>query len=208
MFSTFFFFLHGKTTRCQNIFGTTKQIMSIVETKSCISWSLFTKEIQHAQRGQRDVSFTRDWKRSGYDIWSMIYDIWYMIYDIWYMIYDMIFPWWFTKFYQILPIFISYLSNPLLWSLGWWSQESKLHCRCHMQCSKGAPSWQERRWELWKLKSFFQHMGLSENRVYSQWNSHLIGIMISKTIGFRGTRHFQTHPYKMYESWCLIWYLM
>ena len=31
------------------------------------------------------------------------------------------------------------------------------------------------------------HMGLSENRVHSQWNSHLIGIMISKTIGFRGT---------------------
>ena len=24
--------------------------------------------------------------------------------------------------------------------------------------------------------------------------SHLIGIMISKTIGFRGTHHFQTHP--------------
>ena len=38
-------------------------------------------------------------------------------------------------------------------------------------------------------------MGLSENRVYSQWNSQLIGIMISKTIGFRGTQHFQTHPY-------------
>ena len=31
--------------------------------------------------------------------------------------------------------------------------------------------------------------------VYSQWNSHLIGIMISKTIGFRGTQHFQTHPF-------------
>ena len=40
----------------------------------------------------------------------------------------------------------------------------------------------------------FQHVGLSENRVYSQWNSHLIGIMISKTIGFRGTNHFQTNP--------------
>ena len=39
-------------------------------------------------------------------------------------------------------------------------------------------------------------LGLSENRVYSQWNSHLIGIMISKTIGFRGTNHFQTHPVK------------
>ena len=25
--------------------------------------------------------------------------------------------------------------------------------------------------------------------------SHLIGIMISKTIGFRGTQHFQTHPH-------------
>ena len=31
------------------------------------------------------------------------------------------------------------------------------------------------------------YLGLSENRVYSQTNSHLIGIMISKTIGFRGT---------------------
>ena len=38
-------------------------------------------------------------------------------------------------------------------------------------------------------------MGLSENRVYSQWNSHLIRIMISKTIGFFGVRHFQTHPH-------------
>ena len=32
-------------------------------------------------------------------------------------------------------------------------------------------------------------MGLSENRVYSQWNSHLIGIMISKTIGFFGVHN-------------------
>ena len=31
--------------------------------------------------------------------------------------------------------------------------------------------------------------------VYSQWNSHLIGIMISKTIGFRGLAYFQTHPH-------------
>ena len=30
-------------------------------------------------------------------------------------------------------------------------------------------------------------MGMSENGLYPQWNSHLIGIMISKTIGFRGT---------------------
>ena len=31
--------------------------------------------------------------------------------------------------------------------------------------------------------------------VYSQWNSHLIGIRINKTIGFRGLAYFQTHPY-------------
>ena len=41
----------------------------------------------------------------------------------------------------------------------------------------------------------FPDMGLSENRVYSQWNSHLIGIMIMKTIGCRGLAYFQTNPY-------------
>ena len=41
-------------------------------------------------------------------------------------------------------------------------------------------------------------MGMSENEVYPQWNSHLVGVMISKTIGFRGTQHFQTHPYVVY----------
>ena len=38
-------------------------------------------------------------------------------------------------------------------------------------------------------------MGMSENRVYPQGNSNLVGIMISKTIGCRGTQHFQTNPY-------------
>ena len=45
-----------------------------------------------------------------------------------------------------------------------------------------------------KWRNVCCQMGLSENRVYSQWNSHLIGIMISKTIGFRGLAYFQTHP--------------
>ena len=39
------------------------------------------------------------------------------------------------------------------------------------------------------------HLGMSENGVYPQWNSHLVGIMISKTIGCRGTNHFQTNPF-------------
>ena len=33
--------------------------------------------------------------------------------------------------------------------------------------------------------------------VYTPNYSHLMGIMISKTIGFRGTQHFQTHPYPL-----------
>ena len=49
--------------------------------------------------------------------------------------------------------------------------------------------------ELQRGLSLIQHLGLSENRVYPQWNSHLVGIMISKAIGFRGTNHFQTNPY-------------
>ena len=44
------------------------------------------------------------------------------------------------------------------------------------------------------------YLGLSENRVYSQWNSHLIGIMISKTIGFRGLAYFQTHPSRLFGA--------
>ena len=32
---------------------------------------------------------------------------------------------------------------------------------------------------------------------YTPNYSHLIGIMISKTIGFRGTQHFQTHPFDL-----------
>ena len=50
----------------------------------------------------------------------------------------------------------------------------------------------------WSSTHSTWHVGLSENRVYSQWNSHLIGIMISKTSGFRGLAYFQTHPYTVY----------
>ena len=87
------------------------------------------------------------------EIWK-----WYMIYDIWYDFSMMI--------YQILPdssmmvhICPTLCSEALVDS---WSHESKLHCRCQMQCSKGAPSWQERRWQLWKLKIAFQHIKWSK----------------------------------------------
>ena len=40
-----------------------------------------------------------------------------------------------------------------------------------------------------------RYMGLSENRVHSQWNSHLIGIMISKTIGYNGVHDIFRHTH-------------
>ena len=40
--------------------------------------------------------------------------------------------------------------------------------------------------QMWFRSGPF-HVGMSENGVYPQWNSHLVGIMISKTIGCRGT---------------------
>ena len=36
--------------------------------------------------------------------------------------------------------------------------------------------------------------------VYSQWNSHLIGIMISKSIGYNGVHYFQTNPLVCWDS--------
>ena len=51
---------------------------------------------------------------------------------------------------------------------------------------------------LWKVD-----MGLSENVGYIPNYSHLMGIMISKTIGCRGTNHFQTNPHCIALLQCL-----
>ena len=47
-------------------------------------------------------------------------------------------------------------------------------------------------------------MGLSENRVYSQWNSHLIGIMISKTIGYNGVHNIFRHTHVVFIQWMVL----
>ena len=57
------------------------------------------------------------------------------------------------------------------------------------------------RWALF-FPHIMSHMGMSENGVYPQWNSHLVGIMISKTIGCRGLAYFQTNPFIL-SSWLL-----
>ena len=55
-------------------------------------------------------------------------------------------------------------------------------------------------WCLWPTKWLYSQenseVGMSENGVYPQWNSHLVGIMISKTMGCRGTL-FSDKP-----KWC------
>ena len=52
--------------------------------------------------------------------------------------------------------------------------------------------------QLYQTPPFPPYFGLCMwvclKMVYTPNYSHLVGIMISKTIGFRGTRHFQTHP--------------
>ena len=55
----------------------------------------------------------------------------------------------------------------------------------------------------WKVNSLVRNMGVSENGVYPQWNSHLVGIMISKTIGCRGTL-FSDKPiwFHMIAAYC------
>ena len=50
------------------------------------------------------------------------------------------------------------------------------------------------------------HLGLSENGVYPQWNSHLVGIMISKTIGFFGVHYFQPNPFTI--IWNIYYHLL
>ena len=53
--------------------------------------------------------------------------------------------------------------------------------------------------ELYRCRTayFLTYMGLSENRVYSQTNSHLkTGLSDQQNHWVhRGTQHFQTHPY-------------
>ena len=74
--------------------------------------------------------------------------------------------------------------NPNIWLgdiyWGWWTILLKLY-------------WGWWRWLPGVTEVY--HIGLSENRVYPQWNSHLIGIMISKTIGFFGVLTIFRHTH-------------
>ena len=50
-----------------------------------------------------------------------------------------------------------------------------------------------------------RYLGMSENGVYSQWNSHLVGIMISKTIGCRGTLFSDKPIWGSNLQWMDLW---
>ena len=49
----------------------------------------------------------------------------------------------------------------------------------------------------------WDNMGMSENGVYPQWNSHLVGIMIRKTIGCRGTLFSDKPIWLCLRMWCI-----
>ena len=73
-------------------------------------------------------------------------------------------------------------------------------CCCRLNKARKRVMFQEQvTWRWINTQYEYRNMGLSKNRVYSQWNSHLIGIMISKTIGFRGLAYFQTNPYGLVQ---------
>ena len=124
----------------------------------------------------------------------------------WYVIYDsdsLVFLW-----------FVPLILNE--WTcrtqrLHFYLLDSKMYCQCHripsnccvdLQMINASLPWIESKglrtalllvmpacFESISLhwKKMHQHLGMSENGVYPQWNSHLVGIMISQTIGCRGT---------------------
>ena len=86
--------------------------------------------------------------------------------------------------------------QPFSYQLGSWCQfPDKINSRGSKPCHPQVITLWWPNMACWKII----HLDLSENRVYSQWNSHLIGIMISKTIGFRATLFSDTPIYR----WCL-----
>ena len=111
---------------------------------------------------------------------------------------------------QILTIYD--LGNPSLATLEakkCWSTRGQCCC-WSWDCNPGAlGTWYRpvlgTRLTFWSSESCDKNLGLSENRVYSQWNSHLIGIMISKTIGCRGTTIFRhTHLLQDDDAWNIL----
>ena len=124
-------------------------------------------------------------------IWSVVSNIYYFPFHIWDPISfpltkSMIFQrGWSTTNQSYVPWLKLEKKGPVLGAslkIWWflWSHVAILHCNLgYTQIYPAIPSY-----TTFKEQ---QHMGLSENRVYSQTNSHFIGIMISKTNGFRGT---------------------
>ena len=95
-------------------------------------------------------------------------------------------------------------------TMKWWrrltiSQNTSKYIKIHLKIPEIAVQQKTLKWQLhWAEKMQFQnistifksvlYMALSENGVYSQWNSHLIGIIIINHWVQWGTNHFQTHP--------------
>ena len=103
---------------------------------------------------------------------------------------------------KLMYILIWILTSYQTYSLTWLSHAEIFRVQGETQESLCGESYHYQPPCFWPVGSILhgsishlKYMGMSENGVYPQWNSHLVGIMISKTIGCRGTQHFQTNPY-------------
>ena len=82
-----------------------------------------------------------------------------------------------------------------------------ISCRCSSCCLLGALNGAQRTTKMPTAHVEIRYVPAKNLRWvclkmgYTPNYSHLVGIMISKTIGFRGTQHFQTNPYRCFKNW-------
>ena len=105
----------------------------------------------------------------------------------------MVFGYAFTKYHLILSLRVQHFETYKSYKYLKFAFEnvSRTTPRVIFRSSANRKSGENMR-HFWWLSSIVagtdaEILGMSENGVYPQWNSHLVGIMISKTIGCRGT---------------------
>ena len=112
----------------------------------------------------------------------------------------MVFGYAFTKYHLILSLRVQHFETYKSYKYLKFAFEnvSRTTPRVIFRSSANRKSGENMR-HFWWLSSIVagtdaERVGMSENGVCAQWNSHLVGIMISKTIVCRGTLIFgQTH---------------
>ena len=150
--------------------------------------------------------------------WAILNGICFMHMDI----YNYVYAYIHTHTYTYIIYYINKYNNMCVWyiplfiyppfvSLSWdaWFY---LNTAPHQLAFGPAPDWKASpgpgTTPSWPGGAVRPHGFVWKCWVYSQWNSHLIGIMISKTRLGLGVHYFQTHPHvfelgQIWVMWCL-----